>query len=97
MGMQSQKNGPRKPKESKWAKDAQEEMNGTQEPASNKKPNDHTKLLREEQAAGPKKPSRCGSNDITAGMTEQSSRKCSKIAKEQAEEGKAHNQTKPSP
>jgi len=27
--------GPRKPKESKWAKDAQEEINGTQEPASN--------------------------------------------------------------
>ena len=27
--------GPRMPKESKWAKDAQEEINGTQEPASN--------------------------------------------------------------
>ena len=27
--------GPRKPKESKWAKDAQEEINGTQEPTSN--------------------------------------------------------------
>ena len=26
---------PRMPKESKWAKDAQEEINGTQEPASN--------------------------------------------------------------
>ena len=26
---------PRKPKESKWTKDAQEEINGTQEPASN--------------------------------------------------------------
>ena len=26
---------PRKPKESKWAKDAQKEINGTQEPASN--------------------------------------------------------------
>ena len=26
--------GPRKPKESKWAKDAQEKTNGTQEPAS---------------------------------------------------------------
>ena len=25
--------GPRKPKESKWAKDAQEKTNGTQEPA----------------------------------------------------------------
>ena len=62
--------GPKKSKESKWAKDAQEEMNGTQEPASNKKPNDHTKLLREEQAAGPKKPSRLGSNDITVEMAE---------------------------
>ena len=27
--------GPRKPKESKWTEDAQEEINGTQEPASN--------------------------------------------------------------
>ena len=27
--------GPRKPKENKWAKDAQEKTNGTQEPASN--------------------------------------------------------------
>ena len=27
--------GLRMPKESKWAKDAQEEINGTQEPASN--------------------------------------------------------------
>ena len=26
---------PRMPKESKWVKDAQEEINGTQEPASN--------------------------------------------------------------
>ena len=26
--------GPRKPKESKWAKDAQEKTNGTQEPAN---------------------------------------------------------------
>ena len=38
------------PKESKWAKDAQEEINRTQEPESNviKKPNDHTESLREE-------------------------------------------------
>ena len=28
--------GPKKPKESKWAKDAQEETNGTQEPTSDK-------------------------------------------------------------
>ena len=27
--------GPRKPKKSKWTKDAQEKTNGTQEPASN--------------------------------------------------------------
>ena len=29
------KNGPRMPKESKWAKDAQEERNGPMEPTSN--------------------------------------------------------------
>ena len=29
------KKGPRKPKESKWAKDAQEKTNETQEPTSN--------------------------------------------------------------
>ena len=41
--------GPRKPKESKWAKDAQGK-NGTKEPTSNviKSPNDHIKSLREE-------------------------------------------------
>ena len=27
--------GPRKPKKSKWAKNAQEEINGTKEPTSN--------------------------------------------------------------
>ena len=66
-------NGPRKPKESKWAKDAQEEINGTQEPASNVtkiKPNDRAESLREEQAAGPKKFRSLGPNDITAGMAE---------------------------
>jgi len=38
------------PKESKWTKDAQKEIDGTQEPASKliKKPNDHTDSLREE-------------------------------------------------
>jgi len=41
---------PRKPKESKWAKDAREEINGTKEPTSNviQSPNDHIELLREE-------------------------------------------------
>ena len=48
--------GPRMPKESKWAKDTQEERNGTNEPTSNvmsqEKPkkyksNDHIKSLRE--------------------------------------------------
>ena len=47
-------NGPRMPKESKWAKDAQEEMNWTKEPTNNVmgqespkqyKPNDSTELL----------------------------------------------------
>ena len=36
----------------------------------NKNPNDHAESLREEQATGPKKPSKFGSNDITAGMAE---------------------------
>ena len=41
---------PRKYKESKWAKDAQEEINETKEPTSNviQSPNDHIKSLREE-------------------------------------------------
>ena len=42
--------GSRKPKESKWAKDAQKEINGTKEPTSNviQNPNDHIESLREE-------------------------------------------------
>ena len=42
--------GPRKPKESKWAKDAQEEINGTKKPTSNviQSPNDHFESLRKE-------------------------------------------------
>ena len=58
-------NGPRIPKESKWAKDAQEERNGIKEPTSNVmgqespklheyKSNDHTESLREKQAVGSK-------------------------------------------
>ena len=35
MRMQGWEKGPRKPRESKWPKDAQEEANGTLEPASN--------------------------------------------------------------
>ena len=60
------------PKESEWAKDAQKEINGTQEPASNviKRPNDNTESLREEKAADPKEPSKPGSNDITVRMAE---------------------------
>ena len=49
----------------------------------NKKPNDHTESLREEYAADPKKPSRLGSNNITAGMAEWCSRKCKDCRKEQ--------------
>ena len=39
--------GPRKPKESKWTKDVQEEINGTKEPTSNviQSPNDHIESL----------------------------------------------------
>ena len=42
--------GSRKHRESKWAKDAQEEANGTLKPASNiiKRTNGHIELLREE-------------------------------------------------
>jgi len=42
--------GLRKPKESKWAKDTQEEINRTKEPISNviQNPNDHIKSLRKE-------------------------------------------------
>ena len=42
--------GSRKPKASKWVKDAQEEISGTKEPTSNviQSPNDHVKSLREE-------------------------------------------------
>ena len=71
-------NGPRKPKESKWAKDAQEEKNGTQVPTSNVtkiKANDQAESLREEQAASPKKPSRLGSNNITVGMAKWNGKK----------------------
>ena len=49
----------------------------------NKKPNDHTESLREEYAADPKKPSKLGSNNITAGMAEWCSRKCKDCRKEQ--------------
>ena len=42
--------GSRKPKESKWAKDAQKEINWTKEPISNviQSPDDHIESLREE-------------------------------------------------
>ena len=42
--------GSRKPKESKWVKDGQEEINGTKEPTNNviQSPNDHIESLREE-------------------------------------------------
>ena len=40
----------RKSKKSKWAKDTQEEINGTKEPTSNviQSPNNHIESLREE-------------------------------------------------
>ena len=60
------------PKESKQAKDAQEENKwdtGARNQC-NENPNDHIEPLREELAAGPKRPSKLGSNNITAGMTE---------------------------
>ena len=62
--------GPRKPTESKLAKDAQKEINGTKEPMSNaiQSLNDHIELLRGERVVDPKRPSRLGSNNIIAGV-----------------------------
>ena len=45
--------GPRKPKASKWAKDAQGKTKGTQEPIS-KKAHDRIKPLEKEYMVGPK-------------------------------------------
>ena len=47
--------GPRKPKVSKWAKDAQGKTKETQEPIS-KKAHGRVKPLRKEYTAGPKGP-----------------------------------------
>ena len=49
--------GPRKPKASKWAKDAQGKTKGTQEPIG-KKVNGCVKPLEKEYIVGLKKPSR---------------------------------------
>ena len=49
--------GPRKPKVSKWAKDAQGKTKGTQEPIS-KKAHGRVKPLRKEYMASPKGPDR---------------------------------------
>ena len=48
---------PRKPKASKWAKDAQGKTKGTQEPII-KKTHGRVKSLGKEYTAGPKRPSR---------------------------------------
>ena len=58
------------PRESKWAKDAQEEnkWDTGAHKQCNKKPNDHIESLREELAASPKRPSKLGSNNIIVGM-----------------------------
>ena len=47
--------GPKKPKASKWAKDAQGKTKGTQEPIS-KKAHGRVKLLGKEHTTGPKGP-----------------------------------------
>ena len=49
--------GSRKPKASKWAKDAQWKTKGTQEPIS-KKTHGRVKPLGKEYTTGPKRPSR---------------------------------------
>ena len=83
-------NRPRMPKESKWAKDAQEERNGTKEPTSNVKgqespklyeykSNDHIESLREEHAASPKKPSKHRPNNTTVEMVGWYGKKGNKI------------------
>ena len=75
--------GPRKPTESKLAKDAQKEINGTKEPMSNaiQSLNDHIESLRGERAVDPKRPSRLGSNNIIAGVVEWYGRKCKAVEK----------------
>ena len=83
-------NRPRMPKESKWAKDAQEERNGTKEPTSNVKgqespklyeykSNDHIESLREEHAAGPKEASKHRPNNTTVEMAGWYGKKGNKI------------------
>ena len=83
-------NKPRMPKESKWAKDAQEERNGTKEPTSNvkgqespklyeHKSNDHIESLREEHAAGPKKASKHRPNNTMVEMVGWYGKKGNKI------------------
>ena len=49
--------GPRKPKASKWVKDAQRKKKGTQEPIS-KKAHGRVKPLGKEYTVGPKRPNR---------------------------------------
>ena len=48
---------PRKPKASKWAKDAQGKIKGTQEPIS-KKTHGRVNQLEKEYTTGPKRPDR---------------------------------------
>ena len=66
----------RKPKESKWAKDAQE-GNGTQEPANNVRKGPVNTLSHWEgnKRQAQKRSSRIESNNITAGITEWYDRK----------------------
>ena len=52
--------GPRKPKASKWAEDAQGKTKGTQEPTS-KKAHSYVKPLGKEYTVGPKGPGRINS------------------------------------
>ena len=71
--------GPRKPKESKWAKDAQGKQMGQGCPRGkwdtgarkqcNKRPSEHTKSLGGKQIAGLKRPSKIELNNIIAGIT----------------------------
>ena len=73
----------RKPKKSKWAKDAQE-GNGTKEPANNIRKGpvntlSHWKGDKQQAQRGttsPKRPSMIELNNITAGIAEWNDRKC---------------------
>ena len=98
-GSSRKANGQRMPKESKWAKDAQEKTNGMQEPASNITEKAQMTILSHKQQAqrGP-----VGLDQITSQQEQQgdmagNNGKATKRIKGQVREREAYNPTKPSP